>query len=96
MDDPFFLESVEEPPCSSCKDSFSSGNKKSIPGFPTGMASSFLTFVMLTLMSLVPRPSPTVAPSKEMAFTFSHTPPVGTNLGFVFLPVKYFVLILEF
>ena len=29
------LESVEEPPCSFCKNSFSSGNKKSIPGFPT-------------------------------------------------------------
>ena len=61
------------------------------------MVSSFLTFVMLTLMSLDPRSSPTIAPSKEMTFHFSHSSfaSVGTNLGFVFLPVKYIVLHLK-
>ena len=32
--DTFFLESDVDPPCSFCKDSCSSGNKRSIPGFP--------------------------------------------------------------
>ena len=50
--------------------------KKSIPGFPGGMVSSFLTFVMLTLMSLDPKSSPTFAPSKEMTFPFNHIPPL--------------------
>ena len=98
MDDPFFLESVEEPPCSSCKDSFSSGNKKSIPSFPGGMVSSFLTFVMLTLMSQ----SCSEIKSNHCSFQgndFSFQPysslTVGTNLGFVFLPVKHLVLQLK-
>ena len=91
-DDSFFLESAEEPACSFCKDSHSSGKRRSIPGFPGGMVSSFLTFVMLTLMSRVPRSSPTIAPSMEMTFPFSHIPPL---LGFVFLPVEYLVLHLK-
>ena len=54
-----------------------------------GMVSSFLTFVMLTLMNRVPRSSPTMAPSREMTFPYSSFASVGTNLGLVFLPVKY-------
>ena len=75
-DDSFFLASAEEPGCSFYKDSRSSGNRRSIPGFPAGMVSSFLTFVMLTLMGRVPRSSPTIAPSMEMTFPFSHIPPL--------------------
>ena len=67
-DDSFFLVSAEEPGCSFCKDSRSSGSRRSSPGFPGGMVSSFLSFVMLTLMSRVPRSIPTIAPSKEMTF----------------------------
>ena len=37
---------------------------------PGGMVSSFLTFVTLTLMSRVPRSSPTIALSMEMTFPF--------------------------
>ena len=97
-DDSFFLASAEEPGCSFCKDSRSSGNRRSIPGFSGGMVSSFLTFVMLTLMSRVPRSSPTIAPSMEMTFPFSAIFPlasIGTDLGFVFLPVEYLVLHLK-
>ena len=94
-DDSFFLESAEEPACSFCKDSRSSGKRRSIPGFG-GMVSSFLTFVMLTLMSRVPRSSPTIAPSMEMTFLFySSLASIETDLGFVFLPVKYLVLHLK-
>ena len=72
--------------------------RTSIPGFPGGMVSSFLTFVVLALMSRVPRSSPTIAPSMEMTFPFSHIPPlasIGADLGFIFLPVKYLVLRLK-
>ena len=40
------------------------------------MVSSFLTFVMFTLMSRVPRSSPTITPSREMTFPISHIPPL--------------------
>ena len=59
------------------------------------MVSSFLTFVILTLMSLDPRSSPTIAPSKEK--TFSRIPPCfHRNESWICLPaVKYLVLRLK-
>ena len=84
----------EDPPCSFCKDSCSSGNKRSIPGFLQRMVSSFLTFVMLTLMSRVPRSSSAIAPSKEMTLPLNHIPPLlpSERILDLFLPVKYPVI----
>ena len=58
-----------------------------IPGFPGGLVSSFLTFVMLTLVFVFPRSNIAIAPSRENAslLIYASFASIGTNLGFVFL-----------